>query len=1508
MSDNKKLSGAAYSDKVKKVVSKGGKQALQQGRNAVSKATQNAAQTQTGDEVTDETSASISRGVNKVSSGTRKLKDLLKRNKAEEKAKRGAKKALKKAAKKAAEATKKAIKAIVKTILNIIKAIIEVIIKLIITFWWAILIIVLAIIVIGLLAAFWNWITNLSVVENNSYQDETVDVSGDLNDSINNAIAGAFYSKYAEQSLYVVISAPTSDTDAGYSDMTYEELGGTTDVEVLFQYGTDEFEETGVVDIDNYEAQLTLSPGFLSVLDRRMNEGYIYPEQFIKPVYASCVVSGDYSNFDDCELLVDEDDNILTASSVAYEAENGDEDGDTNDVYVKVEDEEMTSVSDWGLGTIAHYQAYYQPSRIYDYGITTVTIWNEDWDPTSDESPLITLAWDTLTEEEQEEILATYARGAEGIPDTNDDNTYNTGLYDVDSIITYSAWNEAVESAGGVWATIQNYLNGTATTLYSSANEDLWSSGDPGVSSGVPETEIVYVIDSAITMYGKIEFTITQQWVDQGISDHTQTATYIKIMSGYSVSYDTIVEDVDSAEGLKAVYDSSGTLLGYMDGSAVATYVEPSLIEDTSDSCTLNDVCEDEEVDGYWSIPLTLDENGEATTETITRTVSYSERNQTFYTFVRAYKTTVSAVTEGYLQTYMVVHSDASITSDLDDPIQYLTDYLSAYEAYIPYDEDTEYVYYCYGTSGSFTGYSIEEASTLVRTSSYDSVYSPDECDNSTFSILNTNDGHLMTAYYFNEMPSAQYLKIASLLGFVDDDLGEASTDTIEVNDIDIDATIGSELSTTVNDLYAVYGDLFETYGGAYGIDPTLLALIAAQEYGGVCDGDYYNDAADYYYGSCNLMQIEIDGSRRFEAYNFNLRQTTETSSGETTFFDVLKAIWNGTNTSSQIYVNLDGAGYETFEVTATEFANGYNDNGMSTVEMSIKAAAMYLQNLLDYYEGNIPLAIMAYNFGTGGLDAVLEIYEQQTGISREEVLSNPYDLGWFHYTTEVYTNPQKYIEGWTEDTYGDDEYLTNVLKRMTSASLYYVRTSESASGTGTVEGSLGIWIAANVTDSEEVYIARIQSSSTEADTVRAWRLLKQSSDFEEDWALLTLGQKSVDSGLYVVDGLLDVAGSAADTAILVKPEKSDTDISMIITTALAFSSGYSYNDVSYESDEFWLARFSSTLGTASYDKLNSTLAVEKVFGSTALLNYPSDDYEVIEEYGVTYHSDGSRTYSNYESILIGDDGEDIYAVVSGATVDSILQSSNGTYVVTLLVPEDDSIIFEEVVVIYMGLTTVNVSEGDTVNSLTPIGTAESGTEMQLYLLCDGEYNDLFGVIDTYVNQENVRESIFLTLVSSGLTLDDSAVEAGYVPQVDNEKIQEFLNNLVAYRGWSYRLGGNCESLTDKCDCSGLIYKALTITGLIEMRDMRGTDIYYNIATPVSADELQIGDIILFSYSGSTTEFDHIAVYMGEIDGIEYIFHAITNGVGYSPFDQITSLGGTWRDYATAYGRITGLQ
>ena len=221
--------------------------------------------------------------------------------------------------------------------------------------------VVILILIIILLRSAWDFVyetkgTEQSYQTEDSSENNTLEydsekgafVANDL--SMGNKLVKAFYTYYSEKSLYVTV------TDVNGNEVTDKPIQYNSP-EFVQKFGT---EETRTLK-DKYEREKMFytSPNVLWTLDQYLNNGFLYPEQFIKPV--------PYDK-DTYELKNLTDDNgKLVIESQKYKKEG--------DYLVADGDKKVKGIWDYGFGSILHYKEYEEKSEARAKYETTI-IWD----------------------------------------------------------------------------------------------------------------------------------------------------------------------------------------------------------------------------------------------------------------------------------------------------------------------------------------------------------------------------------------------------------------------------------------------------------------------------------------------------------------------------------------------------------------------------------------------------------------------------------------------------------------------------------------------------------------------------------------------------------------------------------------------------------------------------------------------------------------------------------------------------------------------------------------------------------------------------------------------------------------------------------------------------------------------------------------------------------------------------------------------------------------------------
>lgn len=225
------------------------------------------------------------------------------------------------------------------------------------------------------------------------------------------------------------------------------------------------------------------------------------------------------------------------------------------------------------------------------------------------------------------------------------------------------------------------------------------------------------------------------------------------------------------------------------------------------------------------------------------------------------------------------------------------------------------------------------------------------------------------------------------------------------------------------------YDAYFVKYGEKYGIDPIILKAMAATESSGV----HNPTVEDCSYKGCGLVQIEAPGQivKGYTVYQF----TDESGKPYDTPQRVTK----------KIGIKMDGLDTLTSVCAGVEPENCLN---VYDVEKNIEAAAVAFRNRLEAYNNNVFMAIQSYNYGQGGFNIVLNLYQSATGISPEVAMTDYNNLSWTAHLEQVHRDPCNLgIKDWCgkvgkdgkQATFGTPTHLFKVVSYFPTNSVVYV-------------------------------------------------------------------------------------------------------------------------------------------------------------------------------------------------------------------------------------------------------------------------------------------------------------------------------------------------------------------------------------------------------------------------------------------------------------------------------------
>lgn len=158
-----------------------------------------------------------------------------------------------------------------------------------------------------------------------------------------------------------------------------------------------------------------------------------------------------------------------------------------------------------------------------------------------------------------------------------------------------------------------------------------------------------------------------------------------------------------------------------------------------------------------------------------------------------------------------------------------------------------------------------------------------------------------------------------------------------------------------------LYGNMINKYAHTYGLDPELVLALATQERG------VHSSEKDPG-GATGLMQIQ-------------------------------NSVWVGSDLTAY---NFSTESYEKIKVTKEKIQD---------CETNIKIGCMILQNMIKAKDYNIVAGLLSYNMGGYSVDKILNQYQKENEITRQEVLSNQNDCGWLAYRDIIKIGDRDYVQ-----------------------------------------------------------------------------------------------------------------------------------------------------------------------------------------------------------------------------------------------------------------------------------------------------------------------------------------------------------------------------------------------------------------------------------------------------------------------------------------------------------------
>ena len=487
----------------------------------------------------------------------------------------------------------------------------------------------------------------------------------------------------------------------------------------------------------------------------------------------------------------------------------------------------------------------------------------------------------------------------------------------------------------------------------------------------------------------------------------------------------------------------------------------------------------------------------------------------------------------------------------------------------------------------------------------------------------------VMDGFDFKEIRERTGKTDKELLELFEGDFGGSAT-AYEVDMSNFQMGVGASSEPAKKALQ--YLSIFEKYGEMYGVDPYILVAKASQESGG--NHEAYATADRCSIAGCGIMQIEKPGivKTSISAYNQQTKQ-------------------------------ID-----------TMTINSYQD--VASVDANIKAGTMEFASRLKDNGYNVLLSLQAYNYGSGGIGAVIKLYSQATGKSIEQIKSSPQDLGWLAYREEVHKNPSKYFS-WNEGTYGDPLYVEHVLR-------YYLKTPKNPNPYVVKEDGSKVELVdlGNIPTGFSTGISVI-------DNIFGW--------ISSSWTKIKNGWNAL---------FPEVTPILPKERLLYTNNIRESESQGIINMMYVMEERKYFSEYEDKDDDYWKERiaemFRNPIGT-NWNNSASGVNPSEYFSNGYMSPLKLNPSTISKNYGNI--TSGEKTMFHEGVDIIAPIGTDVFAVADG-TIQKVDKKSKerGTYI--------EINHGRGVSTIYGNLSSVNIKEGDNVTKGTLIGkTGDSGSE-----------------------------------------------------------------------------------------------------------------------------------------------------------------------------------------------------
>lgn len=787
---------------------------------------------------------------------------------------------------------------------------------------------------------------------------------------------------------YIIYNGQTINLEADWTDrLTYSYYMAVADRGYYYTVDNDTtIKQAGEKNndvIDKYarESSFAMNVELIKFLDEELNEGFSMPEQFIKPVYNTCSTGESTDGYCKTKPLSNEDGELVVKSQGYIELEGCNEDKTLCGLYYKedsnqssIDKTETVSVSSWGLAPILHYKKYTEKRWAQNLQVSNVKY------------------YDKKTEEYKE---CKYKECPEDIKKkitekTKTNNVDENGKVSGDKINNYKVNSGKVDETSK-----QVYLiDSVATSVGTVSNEveEVTEATGEKFSNDVVVTEqdlkiakdvnSKYVKDTEYekNAYVRIAATVKKRFSDKDYWALKQKAgpqfIFGNMMTNQEFGFNFGKLDLSKYNEDDVTVEVDGSYLKItsteidepFQNCKTLTVTDSKKASDDSDlvfTCTKEDGTKvtvnagDEKYRSFSLDGYTFNDSTDIIT--ITASLMYDDGTQDKKNGIKCTKTynTIYTITGDYWSTEYKYKSNAPKTKDIDEG-QYIKDYIKNYEVYYSnkdWDEDFEEL-----TFEQIYKSSLAKAENIVG--------DIDEAENIEYK---SDYAKILLQLYGDKIFLDKEAYIQSKI--IEIDNGQTGTESMSGLPL---GELSGDVNTCLNRLRSystptgnAYTSLLR-YSNYYGMDPYLMIAVGLQE------------------GSCDTGK-----------WNVSVENTSTPAYG---MFQMEKSVWWGKEISS--------FNYETNQTDTLKL----NKSGAET---NIQFAVMNMANLVKKYNGNILLALQAYNFGSGAMGVVIDNYAKASGIDSSSVYSekNYYDLGWLGYR-------ETYKKG-----YGDSKYIEHVLR-----------------------------------------------------------------------------------------------------------------------------------------------------------------------------------------------------------------------------------------------------------------------------------------------------------------------------------------------------------------------------------------------------------------------------------------------------------------------------------------------